>query len=124
MSVIKDLVEQFETDWPTIPELSDVWVKATQGELKAFTKVTVIVSQQTIGPFPQAPNSHRTVGVTLEVVSPLADIDSAAEELEGVIPAILDYLDPRFPQPTAEAFLYGPQFAYRIPIAVIAKKES
>ncbi len=124
MSVVRFLEEQLTADWEDHEELSDVWVKATQGELKAFSRVTVIVSQQTIGPFPQAPHAKRTVGVTLEVVSPTDDIDAAADELELIVPAILDYLDPLYLHDVATAFLYGGLLAYRIPLTVIANKEN
>lgn len=101
-----------------------MWVTATQEELGPFTRVTAIVSQQSIGPFPQAPLSHRTVGLTLEVVAPNTDRDGGADVLEDIIPAILDYLDTRYQHGTATAFLYGERFAYTIPVSVIASKEN
>ncbi len=122
--IADDLAAQFTSDWANDPDLGDVWVISTQEELTAFTRVTVIVSRQSIGPFPQAPQAKRTVGVTLEIVSPLSGRDEADRELEPIVLAILDYLDPRYQHDAAVTFLYGEQFAYRIPISVVANKES
>jgi hypothetical protein len=122
--VVKFLEEQFTEDWAEDDELSDIWVVATASEITAFSRVTAIISQQEVAPFPAAPNSHRTVTVTLELVSPLADVDAGAEQIEDLLPTVLDYLDPRYPQGTATAFLYGKQFAYRISFPVFAQKVS
>lgn len=124
MTVRSSTAERFTDEWLDVPELADVWVVSTQQEIAAFTRVTAIISQQSFGAFPQAPNSHRNVGLTLEIVSPLADRDAAADELESIVPAVLDYLDPRYLHGDAEAFLYGNLLAYRIPITVIASKEN
>ena len=124
MTVRSTIAEQLSEDWLDIPELSNIWVVSTQQELAAFTRVTAIVSQQSIGAFPEAPLSHRTVGLTLEIVSPLADRDAAADELEAVVLSVLDYLDTHYQHGTAEAFLYGNLLGYRIPISVIALKEN
>lgn len=124
MTVRSSLVEQFEADFAAIAELEDVWVVATQEELTAFTRVTVIVSQQSMGPFPPAPLSSRYVGIVLEVVAPSLGLDQGADELEEIVPALLDYVDKKFHHTTATAFPYGERFAYRIPINVIASKES
>lgn len=110
-----------------IPELEHVWVVASQDDVFVDSTITCVVSQTSVGPLPAAPTSHRLVGVNLTFVSPNADTNTAADELEPVVDAVLDWLfQQNLTHGNAVVATYGPadrqQFAYRIPVSVPAKK--
>lgn len=110
-----------------IPELENIWVIASQDDVFVDSKITCVVSQTSVGPMPAAPVSHRLVGMNLTLVSPSADTNTAADELEPIVDSVLDWLfDQNLTHGVAAVTPYGPadrqQFAYRIPVSVPAKK--
>lgn len=132
MSTRQGFADILAEAFANIPELENVWVKASQDDVFVDSKITCVVSQTSVGPLPAAPTSHRLVGLNLTLVSPNPDTNTAADELEPVVDAVLDWL---FEQnlthgtATVDTYginVYGPtdrrQFAYRIPVSVPAKK--
>ena len=122
MSVRSFLVEKFEADWAGILELADIHVEASQKDVVVNSRVTAVISQRGISRFPQAPVSQRLVNLTLTLISPLVDVDDGTDELEPIIPTVLDYLDGDYPNDGAEFGLVGERAAYSIPFSVISQK--
>lgn len=123
MSVRTELAEQLTTDWADIPTLAVLRVVTTERELDDIQTPTALLRTNTIGKAPTAPNSHRHVGLLLSLISPHLDLDRAADELDELVSAALDYLDPRFLHDDATVVGYGNRLAFDIPITVLAAKE-
>jgi hypothetical protein len=110
-------------DWSAIPALTGIRVVATERELDDIQQATALTRGRSIGKAPAAPNSHRTVGLLLSLISPHQDMDRAADELDDLVAAALDYLDTRFLHEDATVVGYGDRLAFDIPISVLASKE-
>lgn len=109
--------------WADNPHLPDIDVIATERELDRLPRLTVQIRVNSIGKAPEVPLSHRLVRLDLVVISAHDDIDMATDELDEVVPVILNDLDKRFPHDDAELARYGEYMAYRIPIQTLASKE-
>ena len=123
MSIRTDLADALRTDWASIPALGGVRVVATERELDDVTVPTALIRQKTVTRTPQAPQSHRSIGILLTLISPHLDLDRAGDQLDDIVPAALDYLDPRYGHEEATAVGYAKRLAYDIPLTVIASKE-
>lgn len=123
MSVRHDLAETLTQDWATIPALADVRVVATERQLDELERITALIRVQSLGKHPAAPQSHRQVGVLITLISPSLDLDVAADELDDVLAATLDYFDSRFLYEDATSVGYADRLAYDIPLTLIAAKE-
>lgn len=124
MSVRKDLEIQFSEDWADITALKDLRVIATERDLDDIQQSTALIRNKTLGKAPQLPNSHRKVGILLTLISGHIDADNAGDELDDLVDAALDYLDPRYLHEDATAVGYGDRLAYDIPLTILAKKEN
>lgn len=123
MSVRDDIRAQFQTDWADNPNLDGVRVVVAERELGDIREPVALIRQKSIGKESSAPLSHRRVGMLLTIISPRDDADAAADELDTLVFAALDYLDPKYLHDDAEAVGYNNRFAYDIPFTVIASKE-
>jgi len=104
-------------------DLSDLYVVATERQLDDINKLTIQLRGTSIGRLPAAPLSQRAIRMTAIVISAHTDIDMAADQLEEVVPLILDTFDTSFQHEDAELVQYGSHLAYSIPLTVIASKE-
>lgn len=127
MSVRKDLAAKLAADWATIPGLAAVRVVATERKIDPPQRASVaLIRQNTIDRMHEAPTSHRTVGVLLTIISKYADLDKAADDLDTLVDAALDYLGTTFRHGTATAVGWGDpavRLAYDIPLTITASKE-
>ncbi|GAB6856471.1 hypothetical protein [Microbacterium xylanilyticum] len=119
MSVVTELEASLKTEFPALV------VTATEGPLQDVRKLTLLIRRKSVDVFPGAPLSHRNVGVLLTLISPLLDLDAAAEQLDdGVLP-VLDWLDSRYlHEPASLVGWNGSRLAYDIPATITAQKES
>lgn len=127
MSTRQGFADIISAAFAGIPDLANVWVVASQDDVFVDSKVTCVISQTSVGPLPAAPVSHRLVGMDMKLVHPHPDTNTAADELEPIVDAVLDWLDDQnLTHGVAVVAPYGPadrqQFAYRIPVSVPAKK--
>lgn len=53
----------------------------------------LVIDQQTVGRFAPAPLEHSTVGMILHLVSRHVDMDDAEDELDELLPLVLDAFD-------------------------------
>ncbi|WP_341935516.1 hypothetical protein MRBLWO14_001168 [Microbacterium sp. LWO14-1.2] len=123
MSVRKEIETQLKADWADIAELAGVRVIATERELDDITVPTALIRGKSFALTPQAPLSHRNVGLLVTLISPHLDLDRAGDQLDDIVTATLDYLDARYSHDDATAVGYGARLAYDIPFTVIASKE-
>lgn len=123
MSIRKDTATKFADDWKDIPALAGVRVIATERELDDVTKPTALIRQKTIARTPEAPQSHRNIGLLVTFISSHTDLDKAADQLDAIVAAALDYLDLEFRHEEATAVGYASRLAYDLPFTVIASKE-
>ena len=124
MSVRTDVAAQLTTDWAAIPALAGLRVVATERALDDIQRPTALLRQSKIARTPSAPNSHRTVTMLLTIISPHLDLDKAGDQLDTLVTAALDYLDPRFIHDDADAVAYASRLAYDISISIIARKDA
>jgi hypothetical protein len=124
MTALRKIIEaQFREDWADIAALAGARVIATERQLDDVTTLTALIKQKSVGRNPQAPKSHRNVGMILTIISARQDPDMAQDELDEVLPAVLDYLDPRYAHEEATAVGWtNSRLAYDIPFTVIAAK--
>lgn len=123
MSVRTDVAAQLTTDWAAIPALAGLRVVATERALDDIQRPTALLRQSKIARTPSAPNSHRTVTMLLTIISPHLDLDKAGDQLDTLVTAVLDYLDPRYQHGDADAVAYASRLAYDISISIIARKD-
>lgn len=125
MSIRADVEAQFKADWADIPELSALVVVATERPLDDPRKATALIRTKRVGNTPEAPKSHRNVGLLLTLISPNVNADAAQDELDILLHPLLDYLDKRYAHDDAETVAWtGGRLAYDIPFTVISKKEA
>ena len=123
MTVRQSIEAQFKSDWADVPDLADLIVIATERPLDDVQRATALIRQKGIAKHPAAPLSHRRVGLLLTIISGNLNPDAAQDELDELVPAVLDYLDPRFQHEGAEAVGWtGSRLAYDIPFTVVAAK--
>ncbi|MDZ5145336.1 hypothetical protein [Microbacterium testaceum] len=123
MSVRHDFAETLSDEWAAIPALADVRVVATERELDELDRITVLIRMRSVGKHAAAPLSHRQVGLLVTLISPSLDLDVAADELDEVLAAALDYFDSRFLYEDATTVGYADRLAFDIPVTLIAAKE-
>lgn len=111
------------TDWADIPELAGLRVVATERALDSITESTALIRLRSIAKAPAAPLSHRHVVLWLTLISSHEDLDLAADELDQISGAALDYLDTRVMHDDADMAEYGDRLAMNIPLTVLASKE-
>ncbi|WP_067197160.1 hypothetical protein [Microbacterium sp. XT11] len=123
MSVRKQIAAEFETAWRDVPALAGLRVIATERALDDIREPTALIRAKSYDITPEAPNSHRNVGLLLTVISHFTDLERAGDALDDLVPAVLDYLDTRYQHDKADAVAYNDRLAYDIPFTVIASKE-
>lgn len=124
LSVRKSVEAMLKTDFADIPELAELRVIATERNLDTPQQDTALIRQRSLRRLPEAPLSHRRVGMLLTIISAREDFDRAGDDLDEYVPAALNYLDKRFAPPDeATSVLYEDRLAYDIPFSVIASKE-
>lgn len=124
MSVRTDLAAQLEADWAVIPALAGLRVIATERALDDIQTPTALLRQSKITRTPGVPLSHRTVTVLLTIISPHLNLDKAGDQLDTLVTAALDYLDPRYTHGDADSVAYFKRLAYDISIQIIARKDA
>jgi len=118
-SVVKQLETELATKFP------DINVTATEAPLGDVRKPTLLIRRKTVDVFPDAPLSHRNVGVLLTLISPYLDLDEAAAQLDEQVLPVLDWLDTRYlHEPASLVGWNGNRLAYDIPATITAQKES
>ncbi|MDU0367673.1 hypothetical protein RWH45_10630 [Microbacterium sp. KSW4-17] len=117
--VAEHLSEVFAAD----TDLPEIYVVATERQLDDIHKLTIQLRGTSIGRLPQAPLSQRAIRMSAIVISAHDDLDMAVDELDEVVPLILDSFDTSFQHEDAELVQYGTHMAYTIPLTVIASKE-
>lgn len=122
MSVRSDFEAELTEAWADIPALASVRVIATERPLDDIQRPTALIRQQSIARTPTVPNSHRTVTLLLTLISPHLDLDKAADQLDELVGAALDYISPRYSHGEAELADYGKRLAYDIHVPIIAHK--
>lgn len=122
MSVRSDFEAELTEAWADIPALASVRVIATERPLDDIQRPTALIRQQSIARTPTVPNSHRTVTLLLTLISPHLDLDKAADQLDELVGAALDYISPRYSHDDAELADYGKRLAYDIRVPIIAHK--
>lgn len=122
-TVPQALEAQFSADWASVPVLAKVKCVATEKAIDTPKVPTLVIRQTSIGRNPQAPLSHRNVGILLTIVSPHEDMDRAGVQLSELVEALLDYLDTRYAHEDATQVGYLDRLAYDIPTTVIAAKD-
>jgi hypothetical protein len=123
MSARTDFAEAVRTDWAQLPALSGVHVIATESELDELDRPTALIRLRSIGRGPVAPMSTRVVSLLLTLISPHVDADRAADQIEELGDAALDYLGPRYLHDLAEVVGYGDRLALDIPLSITFAKE-
>ncbi|QCQ16989.1 hypothetical protein [Microbacterium sp. RG1] len=123
MSVVTKLARQFRADWATDAKLSAVQVIATERILDRITVPTVQLRYTGIARSPEAPKSHRNVGMLLTLIASQEALHMAGDQLEPLVFAILDYLDTRLMHDEATSVAYNNRLAFDIPLTVLASKE-
>lgn len=123
MSIRHEVAALLQASWDSIEELPTIHVVATERELDDLHNVTVQIRGNSIGTLPEAPLSHRSVKMSVIVISAHDDPDMATDELDEIVPLMLDVLDERFRHEDAELTRYGQSMAYLIPLTVIASKD-
>lgn len=123
MSVRTEIADMLTADWADIPALAGVRVIATERAIDEIDQPTALIRVKTVGKAPAAPLSHRNVGLLLTLISPHLDLDLAADELDELTAAALDYLDTRFIHEDATTVGYVESLAVDIPLTVLAAKE-
>lgn len=122
-TVRRSLEAQFKADWQDVPALSNLIVVATERSLDVVNKATALIRQKGVAKCPEAPLSHRNVSILLTIISGNTNADKAQDELDELVPAVLDYLDPKWPHGDAEAVGWtGEKLAYDIPLTIRASK--
>lgn len=125
MTVRKAVEAELTAAWAEVPALAKLRVIATERQMDDVQRATALIRQKSVGKTPEAPLSHRNVGLVLTLISGYLDADKAQDELDALLPAVLDYLDPRYAHGDAEAVGWtGSRLAYDIPFTVRAKKEA
>ena len=122
MSVRTEFADALRTAWYGHAVLSNVRVIATEAALDDVKETTALVRFKSLTKAPSAPNSHRQVGLLLTLISGHQDLDRAGDELDEVVTAVLDYLDPQWMHDEATAVAYGDRLAFDIPVTVLAAK--
>lgn len=117
-SIVKQLEQTLKTDFPGLN------VTATEQVLADVRKPTLLIRRESLDVFPDAPISHRNVGILLTLISPHLDLDAAADQLDTLALPLLDWLDPRYLHEPAQLVGYGNRLAYDIPATITAQKES
>jgi hypothetical protein len=123
VSVRKDFEALLTSDWAEIPALSGVRVLATEAPLDEVERPTALIRIKSVERHPQAPQGAFWHGFTLHLISSHFDPDRAADQLEELLEAVLDYFKPRplFKYEQAEFGLATESnLAYLIPISVTA----
>lgn len=123
MGVRNQLGDSLVTDWADLAPLDVVRVVVSERIQDRFTTPTLLVRIRSIDRNAAAPQSHRDYGLLLTLISDRENADAAADQLDPILVAVLDYLDPRYTHEPATAVMYGNRLAYDIPITVIASKE-
>ena len=123
MSVRTEFSALLSSAWAGNNTLSQVRVIATESALDDTQQTTALIRFKSMTKAPSAPNSHRQVGLLLTIISGYQDLDLAADELDDILPAVLDYLDPLCLHDAAAVVGYGDRLAVDIPITVLASKE-
>lgn len=123
MNIAKELESLLTEDWADRPEFDGVRIIATERDLGDVQQTTALIRWKSVGPFPEAPKSHRSVGLLLTLISPHLDLDRAGDELATLTIAVLDYLDTRYRHEDATAVAYANRLAFDIPLTVIASKD-
>lgn len=122
MSVRKEIQDLLIQEWAEIEALAGVRVIATEAALDAMEVPTALIRNKSFGRHPQAPLSHRNVGLLLTLISPHQDLDLAGDQLDELLEGVLDYLDTRFKYEDATAVGYGDYLAFDIPLTILATK--
>lgn len=119
---MSSVVKQLETELAAVfPALV---VTATESAIGDVRKPTLLIRRKTVDVFPDAPLSHRNVGVLLTLISPYLDLDEAADQLDGHVLPVLDWLDSRYlHEPASVVGWNGNRLAYDIPATITASKE-
>lgn len=123
MSIRADFADMLTAAWADIPALAGVRVIATERELDDIQTPTALIRLKTLARASYAPQSHRDVGVLLTLISPHIDADRAADELDDLTAAALDYLDTTCRNEGASIVGYGDRLAADIPLTLTASKE-
>lgn len=126
MSARSEFAAVLAEAWADIPALAGVRVIATERELDVIDRPTFVIRSRTIARAPQAPTSHRLVGVMGSLVSPHADLDKAQDQLDDLVDAVLDHLHTvplTMPGEATSAGWTDSRLAFDIPITILAKKE-
>lgn len=122
MSVRNEFAYMLSTDWAAIPALSGVRVIASEAFLDDVHTPTALIRMHNVDRMPTAPLSHRNYGMLVTLISGHTDLDQAADELDALVEAALDYFDSRYLHESATAMAYGDRFAFDIPVTVSAVK--
>ncbi|AOX46708.1 hypothetical protein [Microbacterium sp. BH-3-3-3] len=117
---VADLLIELLTANEALPAIN---VVATERILDEVRDLTIQLRSTSIGRLPQAPISQRVIRMNAIVISGHDDPDMAVDELEDIVPLILDSLDTSFQHEDAELVQFGTRMAYSIPLTVIAAKE-
>ncbi|KAA9105008.1 hypothetical protein [Microbacterium rhizomatis] len=120
-SVRAGFAAQLTTDWAGITGLVGVRVLATERNIDPPVQPTALIQQKSLGRLPEVPLSHRGYGMHITIISSHEDMDLAADELDILVPAVLDYLGTRHTHEPAVSGLYVDRLCYRIPLTLIAK---
>lgn len=123
MSVRTEFADKLREDWAAIAALSFVRVVATEGPLDDVQQPTALLRIKAVERHPAAPIGAFWHTFTLHLISGHLDADRAADELEGLLEAALDYLKPlTFVQYDRAEFGLATEsnFAYLIPLTVTA----
>lgn len=123
-SVRKQIEATFKEDFAAIPALAGLRVIATERNLDTPERDTALIRQRSLRRLPEAPLTHNRVGMLLTIISAREDFDRAGDDLDELVPAVLAYLDKKFPSDDeASSVMYDDRLAYDIPFTVFATKE-
>lgn len=125
MSIRADVAQLIRTALAGGP-LADIKIVTSEREIGRIDRAAVLVKQQSIARLPAAPLSHRNVGLIATVISAHQDLDRAEDDLDVIVPDILDALDNQATLTWRGATKVGwgeSNLAYDITLEVIADKE-
>lgn len=119
---VAQLIREALADGP----LADIKIVTSERDIGKIGRAAIIVKQQSIGRLPAAPLSHRNVGVIVTVISAHQDLDRAEDDLDVIVPDVLNALDNQAILTWSGAAKVGwgeSNLAYDITLEVIADKE-
>jgi hypothetical protein len=124
MSARSEFADALAAAWADIPALAGVRVVATERELDVIDRPTFVIRSKSIARSPEAPISHRDIGLLGSLISPHVNLDIAQDQLDDLVDAVLDHLDTfcRHGDATTAAW-NDSRLAFDIPITILASKE-